>query len=67
MLASVPSCRGRRRTTFAVISAPLDFLGVNYYRRNVVQAGAGVVTPRAHEHTAMGWEIGPEFLYELLV
>ena len=50
-----------------VISAPLDFLGVNYYRRNVVQAGVGVVTPEGHEHTAMGWEIGPEFLRELLV
>ena len=50
-----------------VISAPLDFVGVNYYRRNVVQAGAGVVSPEGREYTATGWEVGPEFLRELLV
>jgi beta-glucosidase len=51
----------------SLISAPLDFLGVNYYRRNVVQAGAGVVSPEGREYTTMGWEVGPEFLHELLV
>ena len=50
-----------------VISAPLDFLGVNYYRRNVVRAGAGTVSPPGREYTGMGWEVGPEFLHELLV
>lgn len=51
----------------AIISAPLDFLGVNYYRRNVVQAGVGIVDPLEREHTTTGWEVGPEFLRELLV
>ena len=51
----------------SVISAPLDFLGVNYYRRNVVQADAGIVSPEGREYTTMGWEVGPEFLHELLV
>jgi beta-glucosidase len=50
-----------------LISAPLDFLGVNYYRRNVVHADVGVVSPEGREYTATGWEVGPEFLHELLV
>ncbi len=54
------------------ISAPLDFLGVNYYRRHVVQArsngdGPVVVDVPGGEHTAVGWEVYPDGLYELLV
>jgi beta-glucosidase len=52
------------------ISAPLDFLGVNYYRRHIVRAGpAGpiVVEVEGGEHTAVGWEVYPDGLYELLV
>jgi beta-glucosidase len=56
----------------ATISTPLDFLGVNYYTRSVVRAGpddAAPVTVDGHdvERTAMGWEVYPDGLYELLV
>jgi beta-glucosidase len=56
----------------ALISAPLDFLGINYYTRNLVRAGrnGGAPVPveatRA-EHTAMGWEVYPEGLFDLLL
>lgn len=56
------------------IAQPLDFLGVNYYKREVVRddpAGSG---PRAAEvtgpgarRTAMGWEIHPQGLADILV
>jgi beta-glucosidase len=54
------------------ISAPIDFLGVNYYRRHVVKAGANgsgpvVVDVPEGEHTAVGWEVYPDGLRELLV
>jgi beta-glucosidase len=55
------------------ISAPLDFLGVNYYTRGVARSS---VVPEAEnvpqtvfpnpERTEMGWEVYPEGLYELL-
>jgi beta-glucosidase len=54
------------------ISAPLDFLGVNYYSRTVVRADPDVpllsavqVSPEGREYSQM-WEIYPEGLYELL-
>jgi beta-glucosidase len=54
-----------------VISAPIDFMGVNYYTRNVVRAdpagGQPLVVETAGERTAMGWEVHPEGLFELLV
>jgi beta-glucosidase len=54
------------------IAAPLDFLGVNYYTRNVVRADpAGgppqVVSPEDVERTEMGWEVYPDGLHEVLV
>ena len=53
------------------IAAPLDFLGVNYYTRNVVHAAAGgraeVVEQAGVERTLMGWEVYPDGLVELLV
>ncbi len=56
-----------------VIQAPLDFLGVNYYTRNVVRSRELPdernrpleVFPR-EERTQMGWEVYPEGLYDLL-
>jgi beta-glucosidase len=62
------------------IHVPLDFLGVNYYYRTVVRAGAGDrdspsqwpgngdIEPvtRGLPQTEMGWEIDPEGLYEFL-
>ncbi len=54
------------------IATPTDFLGVNYYSRNVVKAGpAGepVVVRVAPEDrlTAMGWEVYPDGMHEILV
>jgi len=54
------------------IAALLDFVGVNYYTRNIVRAdpagGEPVLVPaEGTEHTGMGWEVYPEGLYELLV
>jgi beta-glucosidase len=54
-----------------VISAPLDFLGLNYYfRTNVASDGAhGYVEVQLPgvERTQMGWEVYPEGLRDLLV
>jgi beta-glucosidase len=53
------------------ISAPVDFLGVNYYSRVVMRAGEGA-WPRAvqmvpdEDLTDMGWEVYPAGLTELL-
>jgi len=55
------------------IAVPLDFLGVNYYKRSIIRSDAiseaenspPAVVPNP-EHTEMGWEIYPEGLYELL-
>jgi beta-glucosidase len=56
----------------ATIAQPIDFLGVNYYRRHIVRAdpdnGAPVVVaPQGGEFTSMGWEVYPDALHELLV
>jgi beta-glucosidase len=55
----------------STIAAPLDFLGVNYYTRNVVRAGSGDAMPEpvpieGVEHTEMGWEVYPRGLSDLL-
>ncbi|SKB03270.1 GH1 family beta-glucosidase [Aeromicrobium choanae] len=55
-----------------VISAPLDFLGINYYSRHVVEAspwpGASEVgfVDRVWPKTASGWDIDPAGLGEVL-
>jgi len=54
------------------ISAPIDFLGINLYRRSVI--GAGEVLPPVNyrrvnppgEYTGMGWEVSPNALYDTL-
>ena len=53
------------------MSAPTDFLGVNYYRRTRVSAAANggppvPITPSGVEHTDMGWEVYPDGLHALL-
>ena len=57
------------------IAAPTDFLGLNYYTRSVVDAGAigGNFPDNVHtgsnpdeKHTEMGWEIFPFGLYETI-
>lgn len=57
-----------------VIAAPTDFLGINYYRRNIVrsesfpepEAEEDVGAPDA-EYTEMGWEVYPEGLWQTLM
>jgi beta-glucosidase len=58
---------------FQIISAPLDFLGVNYYSRVVVRydpqvllGQASQVQPAGSEYSQM-WEIYPAGLSELLI
>ena len=52
---------------------PVDFLGVNYYFRALVRAPRDAeslfdtVIPSEAERTAMGWEVHPRGLYDLLV
>jgi beta-glucosidase len=50
------------------IRQPLDFLGINYYTRNVSGTGAPLA-PLApdREVTDMGWEVYPDGLSELLL
>lgn len=57
-----------RAGDLATIRQPLDFLGLNYYTRNVANAG-GVIPPArlGAPLTDMGWEIYPAGLRELLV
>ena len=56
---------------FALISRPLDFLGVNNYTRQVVRAGPDGLPVRVYvehaQHTEKGWEVYPAGLYDLLV
>jgi beta-glucosidase len=62
------------RGDLAAISAPLDFLGVNYYSRCVVRAGPWapgrparpVQVPQPGPPTDMGWEVHPRGLYDVL-
>ncbi len=72
-----------REGDLETISAPVDFLGVNYYYRKTVVDGendsglktaerypdlsATTVLPEGVETTAMGWPIEPDGLRDLLV
>jgi beta-glucosidase len=52
----------------AAIRQPVDFVGVNYYTRSVVSAqGEWDAKAAGKDTTAMGWEIYPQGLTELLV
>lgn len=52
----------------ATIAQPLDFLGINYYTRSVVSAGSPwSAEEQGLEVTAMGWEVYPAGLTELLL
>ena len=54
-----------------MISTPIDFLGVNYYRREIVAAtpdgGRQMVHQPDSMYTEMGWEVSPHGLHDLLV
>ncbi len=56
------------------VRQPIDFVGVNYYARSVIRHNpndrfvqTGAITPPGAQVTAMGWEIYPDGLRELLV
>lgn len=57
----------------ALISQPMDFLGVNYYTRHKVHADESTVWPHIQGEegpgakTQMGWEIYPDGLYTFLI
>lgn len=53
------------------ISTPIDYLGLNYYYRGLsrdeqAENNLPVTVSPNEEHTAMGWEVHPEGLYETL-
>ena len=48
-------------------SAPLDFIGINYYTRNFASANPWQQEPPPAAVTAMGWEVYPQGLTELLL
>jgi beta-glucosidase len=68
---------GIRPGDLELCRAPLDFLGINYYRRQIVSAIAsgegesatGFKQLNAHEGTLtdLGWEVWPDGFYELLM
>jgi beta-glucosidase len=53
-----------------VIGTPIDFLGVNYYRREVIErsedGGRRTVHHPDSTYTDMGWEVSPQGLFDLL-
>ena len=55
----------------AIIARPLDFLGANYYHRDIVhrQADGGIemVLPKGAEYTDLNWEVYPAGLRKLLL
>lgn len=55
----------------AIISAPVDYIGINYYSRNVVRYSENgeieIIKQKQAEHTHIGWEIYPKGLTDLLV
>lgn len=54
-----------REGDLAMVAAPIDFLGVNYYTRSVVSAD-GPLRSQDAPVTGMGWEIYPDGLTEVL-
>ena len=64
---------GYQADDLRTIAVPIDFLGVNYYTRSIVRSDRlpewrnkrRELQP-GPEHTAMGWEVYPDGLYEVL-
>ncbi|HEU5217872.1 MAG TPA: GH1 family beta-glucosidase [Gemmatimonadales bacterium] len=59
---------------FALIGQPLDFLGINYYTRNVTRHDAAELPLRAGRvrqdqnlHTLLDWEVYPQALTDVLL
>ncbi|MGE5463607.1 MAG: glycoside hydrolase family 1 protein, partial [Syntrophothermus sp.] len=55
-----------RAGDMALIAQELDFLGINYYSRNLVSAEGNVEPVPGSEYTEMGWEVHPPALRRLL-
>jgi beta-glucosidase len=58
---------------FDTIAQPLDFVGINYYKRAVTQFDPAVVIERARRlepqpaiYTEVGWEVFPQGLTDIL-
>ncbi len=50
-----------------IIATPIDFLGVNYYTREIVgESDATPTVVKDPKVTDMGWEVYPEGIYEFL-
>jgi beta-glucosidase len=53
-----------------IIAQPVDFLGINYYNRQVIQAVPGLPAGQIFKpegiYTTMGWEVYPAGLFDLL-
>lgn len=74
LLDQYPGWPATRAGDFDLITTPLDFLGINYYTRWIIQADPNGANPEGQmarldgvERTAMDWEVYPEGLYELLL
>ncbi|SFL14557.1 beta-glucosidase [Pseudovibrio ascidiaceicola] len=54
------------------IAQPLDYLGINIYRRSIIKDGTEFAPVNFERHlpegkyTQMGWEVHPECLYDIL-
>ena len=62
-----------REGDMSVISYPMDFLGINYYSRNVIEHAeeANILESKEvkiedSQYTEMGWEVYPQGLYNVL-
>ncbi len=51
----------------ALISQELDFVGINYYSRNVISAAGKVEKIEGSEYTEMGWEVCAPAMRRMLV
>lgn len=53
------------------ISEKTDFLGLNYYSRNLMKAGDGPVgaehVKTENDYTEMNWEVYPQGIYDMLI
>ncbi len=72
VLAEVQAAPPIEDDDLRVISAPLDFLGVNYYSRAIVGHGDQPplhmeMKPPVYPVTKMDWEVYPDGLYRLLM
>ena len=70
VLERLPTTPPIRDGDLATIAAPIDFVGLNNYSRSIVAAngdgGPRNVPVTAAPTTAMGWEVYPHGIYEVL-